>query len=87
MASVVTSLWDAGVRDMSMIHDSYAVHACNVPLMRQTILENFVEIHRVPLLDVLYEEVIQQLESPVPPPPEYGDYNIEDTLEAEYAFH
>jgi len=87
MASVVLSLWDSGVRDMSMIHDSYAVHACHVPLMRQAILENFVEIHRVPLLDVLHEEVSQQLESPVPPPPEYGDYNIEDTLQAEYAFH
>lgn len=87
MASVVLSLWDAGVVDMSMIHDSYAVHACHVPLMRQTILDNFVEIHRVPLLDVLYEEVSQQLESEIPTPPEYGDYNIEETLHAPYAFH
>ena len=55
--------------------------------MRQTILDNFVEIHRVPLLDVLYEEVSQQLESEIPTPPEYGDYNIEETLHAPYAFH
>ena len=87
MAGVIVQLWDEGVLDMGMIHDSYAVHACDVPLMRRVILENFVEIHKVPLLDVLYEEVNQQLESDIPPPPEYGDLDINVVLDSPYAFH
>ena len=87
MSSVVYGLWEEGIRDMAMIHDSYAVHACHVPQMRAQILENFVEIHKEPLLDLLHEEVSQQLESEVPAPPSYGDFDITSVLDSPYAFH
>ena len=86
MAAVVVQLWEEGVKDMGMIHDSYATHACHVPLMRRAILENFVEIHRAPLLDLLHEQVSQQLESEVPPPPECGSFDVSSVLGSEYAF-
>lgn len=87
MSSVVFGMWEDGIRDMSMIHDSYACHACYVPQMRQHILENFVEIHKEPLLDNLHQEVSAQLESEVPPPPAYGDFDITTVLDSPYAFH
>lgn len=87
MSSVVFGMWEDGIVDMSMIHDSYACHACYVPQMRQHILENFVEIHKEPLLDILHDEVSAQLESEVPPPPAYGDFDINTVLDSPYAFH
>lgn len=87
MASVVFGMWEDGIDSMSMIHDSYACHACYVPQMRKHILENFVEIHKEPLLDILHQEVSAQLESEVPPPPAYGDFDITTVLDSPYAFH
>ena len=40
-----------------MVHDSYAVHACDVDLMNQVLREQFVRIHTEFSLDKFLEQV------------------------------
>jgi DNA-directed RNA polymerase len=86
LTRVVLRLYDMGIRDMMMIHDSYGVHACHVETMQKVIREEFVSLHSEDLLGEFRKTVQAYLESEVPEPPELGDYRIEDMLEADYAF-
>lgn len=82
----VLRLHELGVRDMMMIHDSYGVHACHVDTLQRVIREEFVKLHEQDILGEFKRGVEAYVESPLPPIPDKGDYDIQEMLKAEYAF-
>ena len=46
----VRRLHAEGLRHFAVIHDSYGVHACDVPHLRRVLREEFVRMYRAPLL-------------------------------------
>jgi DNA-directed RNA polymerase len=81
---VVCDMLDAGIKDFSMIHDSFGCHACDVPLMREIIVSRFVHVHRDNLLDKFRQETEEILGFELPPSPERGDLDIEQVRRADY---
>ena len=84
----VLRLEEMGVRDYSMIHDSYAVHAAYVPKLNTAIRETFVEVFTPDLLEEYRQEVQALLPAGVelPKPPEQGSLDLQGLLEATYFF-
>ena len=52
-------LQSEGLHHFSVVHDSYAVHACDIPSMRRALKEEFVGMYRKPLLEKFLDEQIQ----------------------------
>lgn len=69
------------------VHDSYWTHACDVPVMNDTLRRQFLELYEAPLLEQLLESF--QLRYPgveFPPLPPRGDLDVGEVLEADYFF-
>src|SRR5579859_5227507 len=49
-----------GINDFAMVHDSYAVHAADVPVMDRVLREEFVRLHREFTLRCLWDELKRQ---------------------------
>lgn len=86
LTRVVQRLYNMGITDMMMIHDSYGVHACHVDTMQRIIREEFVKMHEENPLQDFKEGLEAYLDSKLPDLPEVGDYDIKDMLDAQYAF-
>lgn len=86
LTRVVQRLYNKGITDMMMIHDSYGVHACHVDEMQKVIREEFVRLHEEDPLQDFKEGLEAYLDTPLPDLPETGEYNIKDMLDADYAF-
>lgn len=78
-----------GIHDLLLIHDSFAAHAGAVGNLSQVLRETMVDLYSGydPLQDV-YDRAVAQLPAgvEVPRPPQKGTANLEDILDAEYAF-
>ena len=37
---------EKGIKDFWSIHDSFGTHACNVEIMKETVVEEFVNLHK-----------------------------------------
>jgi DNA-directed RNA polymerase len=87
---VVLAAKDEGIRDVALVHDSFGCHPNKAGRFREIIRETFWSLYRDN--DVLFDiwrESHGQLQTnwhKMPPLPHKGDYNINDILEAEYAF-
>ena len=46
MRNTINSMSEKGIKDFWSIHDSFGTHACNVELMKETVIEEFVHLHR-----------------------------------------
>ncbi len=57
MMRTVIALKAAGLSDFAMVHDSYAVHACDVDVMNRVLREEFVRLHNEFTLASFYEQV------------------------------
>ncbi len=57
MMRTVIALKAAGLSDFAMVHDSYAVHACDVDLMNRVLREEFARLHTEFTLASFYEQV------------------------------
>ena len=84
----VERLHAEGVRDFSMVHDSYAVHACHVEKMNKALREVYRDIFENDLLADFHSEVSALLPADVvlPLPPKYGDLDVQQLTEATYFF-
>jgi DNA-directed RNA polymerase len=71
-----------------MVHDSYAVHACDVPVMDRVLREEFVRLHGELTLRSLWDEFKRQAPHfcVVPPPPAVGTLDLAGVLKSEYFF-
>lgn len=62
----------------SSVHDSYWSHACNVDKMNVELREAFVELHRRPLLQRLYDQFVKDNpDISFPPVPERGSFDLD----------
>ena len=87
MMLTVWALKERGLSDFAMVHDSYAVHACDVDLMNNLLREQFVRVHTEFTLAKFYEDVKRQApEIALPPPPSPGALDLVKVRESEYLF-
>ncbi|MBI4491061.1 MAG: hypothetical protein HY694_18420 [Deltaproteobacteria bacterium] len=87
MMLTVNELHTMGYQSFAMIHDSYGVHACNVPIMNQILRDKFVQIYESPILDQFIDELRAgnpgiTLENP----PKRGKLVIGGVLKSSYFF-
>jgi DNA-directed RNA polymerase, mitochondrial len=76
----------SGIKDFSVVHDSYGVHAHFVPQMANAIRKSFVEMYsETDVLTNFYDEVIDVIPE-LEEPPERGDLDIMGVLDSEYFF-
>jgi DNA-directed RNA polymerase len=88
MRAVARRLAEMGIASMSMVHDSFAVHAGHVETLAEVIRQEFVALHSKPILQHLFESVSPGLPSDadVPPVPEGGPLDLTAVLQADYFF-
>ncbi len=86
LIKVVNALESSGVKDIAVVHDSYGVHAHNVPLMNRLIRQQFLEIYKQPILETFIDEQINRTGIELPSFQKYGELDIEKVLESEYFF-
>ena len=84
-------LHSEGLRHFGVIHDCFAVHACDVDQLSTALREEFVGMYRIPeggvsLLEKFRvdQESISGVALDPPPPP--GRFRIEEVLKSEYFF-
>ena len=79
-----------GITDVALVHDSFGCHAGVAQTFRRCIINSFVWLYETsdPLADVLREAhaQIDTNSHRLPEAISYGDLNIEDISNAEYAF-
>lgn len=72
----------------SSVHDSYWAHACNVDKMNVELREAFVELHRRPLLQRLYDQFAKDNpDISFPPVPERGSFDLDLVKQSPYFFN
>jgi len=87
MMLTVVALRAAGLADYAMVHDSYAVHACDVDLMARILREQFIRVHTEFTLAKLYEDLKRQAPGiELPPPPTLGTLDLAQVRASEYFF-
>lgn len=80
---------EMGRRDMEIaaIHDGFMTHAEHTGKMGEILKSTFVELHQQDILGDLYRELVRRNDGvAIEPPPERGDYDINQAQNSEYAF-
>lgn len=83
---VVNDLAAEGINDMFLVHDSFGVHAENVPLMRNILRAKLHEIYKDNQLEAWRSSVERLSGERLPEPPPVGDWDVSEVLNAEYLF-
>ena len=91
LMAVANACHMAGIYDLSVVHDSFGVHACRVFELRTILRETFADQYSVDRLAMLRDELVAQLPEDyadkLPPLPPMGDFDINDVRRSEYLFH
>ncbi|UWF59785.1 DNA-directed RNA polymerase [Brucella sp. 2716] len=77
-----------GFRHFAMIHDSYAVHACDTPVLARVLREQFVEMYRSNPLAAFKARLEETLDNPdkLEELPTSGSLHIEEVLKSDFFF-
>jgi len=87
MMLTVVALKAAGLSDFAMVHDSFAVHACDVDLLARVVREQFIRLHTEFSLAKLYEDLRRQAPGiDLRPPPALGTLNLAEVMDSIYFF-
>jgi DNA-directed RNA polymerase len=88
MMMTVNRCAGAGITSLSMVHDSYATHACDVRDLSYMLRRVFEEIYSEDQLANLYHQFMDQMPADVdlPPPPARRGLDIHQVLESDYFF-
>jgi DNA-directed RNA polymerase len=87
MMLTVCALYEKGLRDFAMVHDSYAVHAADVDLLQEVLREQFVRVHNEFTLAKLFDDM--KASAPgvdLRPPPAPGSLDIAEVRRSLYLF-
>jgi DNA-directed RNA polymerase len=86
MMLTVNALHSNGLEHFAVVHDSYAVHACDVDALNRALRDAFVGIYQKDVLQGLYDR--QRETSPeIPRPPQRGTkLDIRSVLQSDYFF-
>lgn len=78
------------IEHIAMVHDSYAVHACDVPVLNTALRKAFIDMYSEPVLERFKADVAAQLPPEVaeqlPDVPQPGDLDLELVMESDYFF-
>lgn len=87
MLLTINAMWEEGLCNYSMIHDSYGCHACDVDSMQRHIREQFVWMYteHQPAQE-LAAMTAERTQQDLVPPPSGGTLDINTVLEAPYFF-
>lgn len=77
---------EAGIRDFSMIHDSFGCPMAYVGWMRDILRQSVVDMYEDDYLQRFKTSVENYSGLEMPDPPEQGDFDIREILESEYFF-
>lgn len=81
---------DYGIKDFMMVHDSYGVHACDVPKMSKVLREVFIDIYQSDQLQIFLTTATKYLppeyKGKIPSPPEKGDLDITLVNQSDFFF-
>ncbi len=83
METLIRLFEDKGVREFSLIHDSYGTHANHVDDLHKILRKVFVDIYK-------NGDILQSIKSQLgakTEPPKLGKLNIEEVLKSKYFFH
>lgn len=93
LLSTVNACVDAGLSHFAMIHDSYAVHACDTSLLNAILRSTFVQQYSVDILTTFREEIAEQLGrvkpelvEKLPPLPTTGKLDLAAVERSEFFF-
>lgn len=76
-----------GVTSFAMVHDSFATHAADAPMLASCLREAYTEIFSQDLILDLYNDWSRRYpEALLSPPPSYGTYDIRDLKASTYFF-
>jgi DNA-directed RNA polymerase len=81
--------YDAGVKDIGVVHDEFRTHAGNTDELRAAILKTFVEMYQendvlTDFIEYNEHRINQEIEVSIPVPEKTFDINV--VLESDYAF-
>lgn len=85
----VNGLVEEGINDIALVHDSFGVHCSNSRVLSRVLREQFVRLYTEfdPLNDILdYNQGLMVNPSRLPTPVSKGSLDLEDIMNAEYAF-
>ena len=81
---------NAGIKDFALIHDSFGVHAGDIPILNQSLRSTFVRLYNEPLLETLAaqakEDLPEDLHGDIPEIPEVGSLRLEVVRLSPYIF-
>lgn len=88
MFLTIVALSMLGLTSFAMIHDSYAVHACDTTLLADTLREQFVEMYEGDPLGRFREQIIENLgtDEGIEPLPGKGDLDLRAILKSDFFF-
>lgn len=86
MRAVTRRMASYGVSSFAMVHDSFGTHAGHMDLLAEVTREEFVEIHKTCVLDLVRQTVEPVLGEDMPPMPAMGDLDLERVKTSEYFF-
>lgn len=87
MATAVRMHDDMGMKSLSFIHDSFATHACDTPMLNVVLRQEFIKQYTPDRLALLAEEMDSYAPNvALPAPPELGDFDISEVMGADYFF-
>jgi len=79
-----------GINHFALVHDSFGVHAADIPKFSRIIRESFVELYQHDVLAEFYESALpfisEKNRESIPPIPERGNLDLQGVLENEFFF-
>ncbi|KJV39610.1 hypothetical protein VH88_13015 [Brevundimonas sp. KM4] len=91
LMAVANACREAGIFDLSVVHDSFGVHAARVFELRSILRDTFADQYSVDRLAIFRDELIAQLPeafaAKLPPLPAMGDFDINEVRRSDYLFH
>lgn len=89
LQQVVRMAADEGINSVALVHDSFGCLPTDAGRFRRIIKEAFVWLYSHDVLENIRQETCDQVQTNghrIPDLPEYGAYDINQIMEAEYAF-
>lgn len=83
-ASILKGLEVIDNPSFAMVHDSFGVHAADMPVFVKLVKEAFVEMYQQPLLEQFKDNLPPEVQEKLEPLPVPGDLDLNGVLESEF---
>lgn len=83
----VNRLTNLGVKDFSVVHDSFATHVGHVQDLSEQLRLTYIEMYRGNVAESIWQELQENLKAPLPKPDQPGHLDITRIMESDYFFN